>query len=728
MEHYINEIEVYEILDSNHRDPHHILGQHRMDDFYYINVYKPSATAVEVINLAGGSAMPMTKVNDVGFFTAVVGSEAIEYKLRITESSGYVWDTYDAYSYEPVLQELDLHLFSEGNHYEIYKRLGAHVMEINGISGVHFAVWAPNAKRVSVIGNFCGWDGRVYPLRNINNSGIYEIFIPGLVEGEIYKYEIKTHENYILQKSDPYGNYAQMRPDTASIVTNLNGYEWNDQDYYNMRQAQNTLNQPVSIYEVHLGSWKRNEGEPGFLSYRELAADLIPYVKEMGYTHIELMPVAEHPFDGSWGYQVVGYYAPTSRFGSPKDFMYFVDECHRNGIGVILDWVPAHFPKDDHGLATFDGTALYEHEDPKQGEHPHWGTLIFNYGRNEVKNFLIGNAFYWLDMYHIDGLRVDAVASMLYLDYGKDYGEWIPNPHGGRENYDAIEFFKHLNSILYDKYPQLLMIAEESTAWPGVSRPTDIGGLGFGLKWNMGWMNDFLRYVAFDPIHRQYHHNDLTFGMVYAFTENFTLVLSHDEVVHGKGSMINKMPGDYWQKFANLRVAYGFMYSHPGKKLLFMGGEFGQFDEWNEAKSLDWHLLDFEKHQQMQLFVKDLNHLYKNERALWYDDFTNAGFEWINCTDNESSIVSMMRKSDDINETLVILANFTPVPRTWHRLGVPYKGSYVEVLNSDDMKYGGSGIINSEPVVSSDEPWDNREQSVEIKVPPLGITVLKYQG
>lgn len=728
MESYLNEIEVYEILDSNHRDPHHILGQHKMDDFYYINVYKPSAAAVDIINLSSGETVAMNKVNDVGFYTIVVGPNPVDYKLRITEGSGYVWETHDAYSYEPILQELDLHLFSQGNHYEIYKKMGAHVIEVDGVAGVHFAVWAPNAKRVSVIGDFCGWDGRVYTMRNVMNSGIYEIFIPGLQEGEAYKFEIKTRENYILEKSDPYGNFAEMRPNTASVVTDLTGYEWGDDAYRSATSTKNVLSEAVSIYEVHLGSWKKSGTDPGFITYRDLADDLIPYVKDMGYTHIELMPVAEHPFDGSWGYQVVGYYAPTSRFGSPKDFMYFVDECHKAGIGVILDWVPAHFPKDGHGLANFDGSALYEHEDPRQGEHPHWGTLIFNYGRNEVQNFLIGNAFFWLDMFHIDGLRVDAVASMLYLDYGKDYGEWIPNPHGGRENYEAIEFFKHLNSILYDKYPQLLMIAEESTAWPGVSRPTNIGGLGFGLKWNMGWMNDFLRYVSKDPIHRQFHHNDLTFGMVYAFTENFVLVLSHDEVVHGKGSMINKMPGDYWQKFANLRVSYGFMYNHPGKKLLFMGGEFAQFEEWDEAKSLDWHLLEFEKHQQMQAYVRDLNHVYKNERALWYDDFTNAGFEWINGNDSHSSIVSMARKSDNIHETIVTVCNFTPVPRTMHRIGVPYKGTYVEILNSDDLKYGGSGIINSGELYTCDEHWDGREQSIDIKVPPLGITMLRFKG
>ncbi|PKM56266.1 MAG: 1,4-alpha-glucan branching enzyme, partial [Firmicutes bacterium HGW-Firmicutes-3] len=523
-----------EILGTEHRDPHHFLGMHQQDGIYYINAYKPSAYKMEVLDLSNNKQIKMTHVNGGGIFTAVVGEAPITYKLKIVESSGYEWETYDAYSYDPIIQELDMYLFGNGTHYEIYKKLGAHLMTINGVLGVQFAVWAPNAKRVSVIGDFCGWDGRVYPLRNVENSGIYEIFIPGLVENEKYKFEIKTQENYILEKSDPYANYAEFRPNTASVVTNLEGYEWQDDAYKERKASMDVLNQPINVYEVHLGSWKKSEGEPGYMNYRDIAEELIGYVKEMGYTHIELMPIAEHPFDGSWGYQVTGYFAPTSRFGTPKDFMYFVDRCHQNNIGVILDWVPAHFPKDAHGLVNFDGTALYEHDDPRKGEHPHWGTMIFNYGRNEVNNFLIANAFYWINEFHIDGLRVDAVASMLYLDYGKDYGEWIPNPHGGRENYDAIDFFKHLNSILYKDHPDLLMIAEESTSWPGVSRPTNYGGLGFGLKWNMGWMNDFLRYLSFDPIHRQFHHNDLTFSMVYAFTENFALVLSHDEVVHGK--------------------------------------------------------------------------------------------------------------------------------------------------------------------------------------------------
>ncbi|PKM66181.1 MAG: 1,4-alpha-glucan branching enzyme [Firmicutes bacterium HGW-Firmicutes-2] len=728
MEKYINEVEMAEILGTEHRDPHHFLGMHQQDGIYYINAYKPSAYKMEVLDLTNHKQIKMNNVNGGGIFTAVVGESPINYKLKIVEGSGYEWETYDAYAYDPIIQELDMYLFGNGTHYEIYKKLGAHLMTIDGVSGVHFAVWAPNAKRVSVIGDFCGWDGRVYPLRNVENSGIYEIFIPGLVENEKYKFEIKTQENYILEKSDPYANYAEFRPNTASVVTNLEGYEWQDHAYKERKASMDSLNQPINVYEVHLGSWKKSEGEPGYMNYRDIAEELIGYVKEMGYTHIELMPIAEHPFDGSWGYQVTGYFAPTSRFGTPKDFMYFVDRCHQNNIGVILDWVPAHFPKDAHGLVNFDGTALYEHEDPRKGEHPHWGTMIFNYGRNEVNNFLIANAFYWINEFHIDGLRVDAVASMLYLDYGKDYGEWIPNPHGGRENYDAIDFFKHLNSILYKDHPDLLMIAEESTSWPGVSRPTNYGGLGFGLKWNMGWMNDFLRYLSFDPIHRQFHHNDLTFSMVYAFTENFALVLSHDEVVHGKGSMINKMPGDYWQKFANLRAAYGFMYVHPGKKLMFMGCEFAQFDEWNENKSLDWHLLEFEKHQQMQQYVKDLNRLYLDETALWFDDFTSAGFEWINCMDHATSIISMVRKSDQIDETLIAVVNFTPVPRTLHKIGVPYKGYYEEIFNSDDLKYGGSGIINTDMLTSFDERYDERDQTLSIKVPPLGMTVLKYKG
>ncbi len=726
MRNYINKKELNEILNSEHKDPHHFLGQHTLEDgSAYINVYQPYAKSIKIINVDTGERIKMEEFEDSSVYT-VQTKKPINYKISYKNYEGHVWEGYDPYSFEKYITEFDCHLFAQGTHYEIFDKMGAHVINRDGVEGVLFAVWAPNAKRVSVIGDFCGWDGRILPMRSIGGSGIFELFVPGIKENERYKFEIKTNEGMVIEKSDPYANYSELRPNTASVVWNMNEYNWNDADWIEEKASKDTLNQPISIYEVHLGSWKQNDSETGFINYRELAHQLVEYVTELGYTHIQLMPVAEHPFDGSWGYQVTGLFAPTSRFGTPDEFMYFVDYCHQNNIAVLVDWVPAHFPKDNHGLIKFDGSALYEHADAKQGEHPHWGTLIYNYGRNEVKNFLISNAIFWLERFHIDGLRVDAVASMLYLDYGKESGEWIPNPHGGRENMEAVEFFKHLNSILYERNPHTLMIAEESTAWPGVSRPTNIGGLGFGLKWNMGWMNDFLRYVEKEAIHKKYHHNDLTFSLVYAFTENFTLVLSHDEVVHGKGSMINKMPGDYWQKFANLRAAYGFMYGHPGKKLLFMGGEFAQFDEWAEDKSLDWHLLEFEKHSQMKKFNSDLNKVYRNEPALWEQDFVGAGFAWINCNDAEESMVSFARMGNDPNSMVIVVSNFTPVPRNMHRVGVPLKGKYVELINSDNLAYGGSGVINSKPLYSNDIPWDNMGYSIDIKVPPLGTCILKY--
>jgi len=726
MKSYYNLPEMHEIISGNHKDPHHILGIHMLSEKkYVINVFQPYAKSVEVIS-KDGTTYQMVKYHDDGFFSVDI-PKMMEYTLKMTGFNGDSWEMVDPYIFSPTVSDMDVYLFNKGTHYEIFDKLGAHPMVIDGVEGVQFAVWAPNAKRVSVIGNFSSWDGRVYPMRSFDNSGIYELFIPGLQVNEIYKYEIKNKDGHIIEKADPYANYAELRPSTASKVTSLKGYKWLDQNWINKRDERFDIDRPMSIYEVHLGSWKRTL-DNNYLSYKELAHDLVDYVAEMGYTHIELMPVSEFPYDGSWGYQVTGYYAPTSRFGEPVDFMYFVDHCHQNNIGVIIDWVPAHFPKDAHGLIEFDGSALYEHEDVRQGEHPHWGTKIFNFERNEVANFLIANAIFWIEKFHIDGLRVDAVASMLYLDYGKEDGEWIPNHFGGRENLGAVEFVKHMNSIIYGKYPGVHMIAEESTAWQGVSRPTDTGGLGFGLKWNMGWMNDFLSYIEEDPIHRQYHHGELTFGMVYAYTENFILVLSHDEVVHGKGSIIGKMPGDYWQKFANARVAYGFMYGHPGKKLLFMGCEFGQFDEWSEDKSLDWHLLEFDKHKELQTYIKDLNHLYTSEKAMWYDDFTPAGFEWINCSDAQSSIVSFVRKGGSVKETIVVVANFTPVPRQWHRIGVPFAGEYEELLNSDDIKYGGSGVVNPNKISSIEKEWDGRANSIELKVPPLGVTILKYRG
>lgn len=728
-----NKIEMYEIINSEHRNPHNILGIHEIiidgEKAVAIRAFIPQASSIKVIEEKNTSLKyDMEKIHEAGFFEIVFlnKKEKFKYKLEITAYNNNQWITYDPYSFNPIISDFDKYLFNQGTHYSIYEKLGSHPMTIEGVKGTLFAVWAPNAKRVSVIGNFNDWDGRRHQMRCLGDSGIWELFIPGIIEGDLYKYEIKTKENYILKKTDPYGYYMELRPNTASIVYDIGKYKWNDEKWMEERAKKDTLNQPISIYEVHLGSWMRVVEENNrFLSYKEAAHKLVNYVKDMGYTHIQLMPIEEHPFDGSWGYQVTGYYAPTSRYGTPEDFMYFVDYCHVNGIGVILDWVPGHFPKDAHGLARFDGTALYEHEDPRQGEHPDWGTLIFNYGRYEVKLFLIANALYWFEKYHIDGLRVDAVASMLYLDYGRKDGEWIPNPYGGRENLEAVEFLRHLNSIVYKYHPGIMMIAEESTAWPNVSRPTDIGGLGFGFKWNMGWMNDFLRYIAKDPIHRKYHHNDLTFGLIYAFTENFILVLSHDEVVHGKGSMINKMPGDYWQKFANLRVAYGFMYGHPGKKLLFMGGEFAQFDEWSEAKSLDWHLLEFDKHREIKEYVKDLNKLYLKETAFWEYDFSWEGFEWINGFDADSSTISFIRKGKKPDNYLIFICNFTPVPRYTHRIGVPQKGKYKEILNSDSYKYGGSNVINDGEILSEAIEWDGRQNSIELKIPPLGMVIIK---
>lgn len=722
----INLDEVQAIVDAVHINPHHLLGIHKTGKSeYVVNVFQPYAKTVFIENMKTNRLYEMKKIHDHGFFTVTISS-CMKYKLHITDYDNNKWQTYDPYNFDPIISDFDLYLFNQGTHYDIYNKLGAHPITVGGVEGVMFAVWAPNAQRVSVIGSFNNWDGRVHPMRLLGNSGVYELFIPGLQPNDMYKFEILTKDGSILKKSDPYGNYAEVRPSTASVVADLNKYQWHDEKWLGEREYSNSMSKPISIYEVHLGSWKKNGTETGYLSYRELAHDLVDYVKEMGYTHIELLPISEHPYDGSWGYQVVGYYAPTSRFGTPEDFMYFVDYCHQNSIGVILDWVPGHFPKDDHGLIKFDGSSLYEYDDPRKGEHPHWGTMIFNYGRYEVKNFLVANALFWLDKFHIDGLRVDAVASMLYLDYGKEDGEWIPNIHGGTENYEAVEFLKHMNSVVHGKYPGIMMIAEESTSWTGVSRAVDMGGLGFGFKWNMGWMNDFLVYIEKDSIHRKYHHNNLTFSMVYAYTENFILPFSHDEVVHGKNSMIGKMPGDYWQKFANLRATYGFKFGHPGKKLLFMGCEFAQFDEWNEQKSLDWHLLDYDKHREMQTYVKDLNHLYHKEATLWIKDYDYDGFEWINCSDKDESIVSFFRRGETDKDIIVFVCNFTPVPRTMHRIGVPKEGSYVEILNSDDLKYGGSGIINTETLHSMNLSWDGREYSIGLKVPPLGISILKF--
>lgn len=626
-----------------------------------------------------------------------------------------------------LLTDHDIYLFKEGNHFRLYEKMGAHVIEHEGIRGVYFAIWAPNAESVSVIGDFNNWDKERDPLYlRWDGSGIWEGFIPNLDKGTVYKYHVKSkYNNYEVDKADPFAFYSEMPPKTASIVWDLS-YEWNDEEWMKNRHKHNSLNAPISIYEVHLGSWRRviEEGNRP-LTYRELAVQLVDYVKEMGFTHVEFLPVMEHPFYGSWGYQVTGYFAPTSRYGTPQDFMYLIDRLHQAGIGVILDWVPSHFPGDEHGLVYFDGTDLYSHADHKKGFHPHWHSYIFNYGRYEVRNFLISSALFWLDKYHIDGLRVDAVASMLYLDYGRQEGEWIPNEYGGRENLDAISFLKRLNEMVYKEYPDTQTVAEESTAWPMVTRPTYVGGLGFGMKWNMGWMHDTLDYFSKDPIFRKYHHNQLTFSIWYAFSENFLLPLSHDEVVHGKGSLIGKMPGDEWQRNANLRLLFGYMYGHPGKKLLFMGGEIGQWKEWNHEEGLEWFALEYPFHRGIKDWVRDLNHLYKSEPALYELDFSAEGFEWVDFHDWQQSIISFIRKGRDTDRIILVVCNFTPVPRQNYLIGVPERGFWKELLNSDSEFYGGSGMGNSGGAVTTLIPWNGRPYSLSLTLPPLSVLFFK---
>lgn len=626
-----------------------------------------------------------------------------------------------------ILTDYDIHLLNEGSHHMSYDKLGAHVMEVGGVRGVHFAVWAPNARAVSVVGDFNQWDSHRDLMQLIGASGIWELFIPGLSEGEVYKFDItsKYHRHHAV-KADPYGFCFEHRPKSASIVHDINKYRWRDSAWIKRRAQKNWFEAPVSVYEVHLGSWMRvPDEEDRFLTYRELADTLIAYVKEMGYTHIELLPVCEHPLDASWGYQTIGYFAPTSRFGTPEDFMFFIDQCHQHGIGVLLDWAPAHFPKDGHGLGFFDGTCLYEHADPRKGEHREWGTLVFNYGRNEVRNFLISNGLFWLDKYHIDGLRVDAVASMLYLDYSRKEGEWVPNVHGGRENLEAIDFVKKFNEVTHGYFPGILTIAEESTSWPSVTKPVYLGGLGFDMKWNMGWMNDLLDYISMDPVYRKFHHGSLTFSLLYAFSENFVLVLSHDEVVHGKRSMLEKMPGDAWQKFANLRLFYGYMFSHPGKKLLFMGNEFGQQHEWKFDNSLDWHLLQELPHQRLQRYSRDLNRLYASEAAMHEVDFQHQGFEWIDFHDTDNSLISYIRYARNRRDHIVVVCNFTPVPHYGYRIGVPEPCFYREILNSDSRLYGGSDLGNAGGLQADPVPCHGRPFSLNITVPPLSVLYFK---
>ena len=723
--------DIFHIVNGEHSDPHTVLGMHEMEEdgrkAVVVRAFLPNAAGITVIDYANKrKKYPMERLHADGFFEVTIADreEWFRYQLEYTDADGNTWRSYDPYSFSPTLSEFDRHLFGAGTHYEIYEKMGGRLMTHEGARGAAFSVWAPNAKAVSVIGDFNNWDARRSPMRRLGESGIWELFLPAAAEGDKYKFHVTQCDGRVVDKTDPYGVYAEVRPNNASVLYPLKRYKWKDRRWMTARRKYDFRTAPMNIYEVHLGSWKRAEGDR-FLTYTELAEQLIPYVKEMGYTHIEMLPVEEHPFDGSWGYQVTGYYAPTSRYGSPDEFKQFVDACHQNGISVILDWVPAHFPKDDFALARFDGTALYEHQDPRLGEHIQWGTYIFNYGRKEVANFLLANALYWMDIFHIDGLRVDAVASLLRLDFCKEEGQWLPNVYGGSENLEAIEFLKHMNSVIAEREPGALMIAEDSTAWPGVTKKVDEGGLGFSLKWNMGWMNDFLSYIKLDPIYRKYHQNKLTFGMAYHYAENFVLVLSHDEVVHTKSSMIGKMPGDVWQSFANLRLSYGFMMGHPGKKLLFMGGEFAQYSEWSEARSLDWHLLQFADHEEMQAYVKELNHLYTEEPAFWAEDFDPNGFQWIECDDAESSIVSFVRRSKE--KELVFLCNFTPVVHRGFLLGVPQEGVYHERLNSDAARFGGSDVINAVPLQSKAEPAGRCPFRVELDVPPLGMVILERE-
>ncbi len=626
---------------------------------------------------------------------------------------------------DQLLTDFDLYLFAEGKHHRSYEKMGAHVREVDGVKGVQFAVWAPNARQVSVMGDFNGWDPAPHVMEP-RAAGVWERFIPGVGPGALYKYRVKSQYNdYQADKADPYGFAAEIRPNTASKVWEL-WHEWQDQEWMETRARRNALDAPISTYEVHLGSWARVPEEGNrWLTYREMAAKLGDYVHDMGFTHVEFMPVTEHPFDGSWGYQTVGYYAPTSRFGTPQDFMYLVETLHQRGIGVILDWVPAHFPTDAHGLGYFDGTHLYEHADPRQGQHPEWGTFVFNFGRNEVRNFLISNAMFWFDRYHIDGLRVDAVASILYLDYARRPGEWIPNKYGGKENLDAVEFLREANQAVYEAFPAALMIAEESTAWPMVSRPVYLGGLGFGYKWNMGWMHDVLEYMSKDPVYRGYHHGQLTFSLMYAFTENFVLPFSHDEVVHGKGSMIGKMPGDDWRKFANLRLLYGYMTAHPGKMLLFMGDEFGQWKEWNHDESLDWSLLEYPTHKGLQRWVRDLNTFYRGQPALYELDSDHAGFQWVDCNDSQRSIISFRRTGRDPENQVIFVCNFTPEPRQNYRVGVPERGEWRELLNSDATLYGGSGQGNLGSLETGPVPMHGHPVSLNLTLPPLAMVAFK---
>jgi 1,4-alpha-glucan branching enzyme len=703
-------------------DPHRILGAHEEDGGVVVRAYRPEATHVRV-QPAGVEA----ELKDpAGLWEALLPTATLplEYELEVEYADGQTFTLRDPYSFLPTLGELDLHLVMEGRHEELYERLGAHVREMDGVTGTAFAVWAPNARSVSVVGDFNSWDGRLHPMRSLGSSGIWELFIPDVGDGQKYKYEIRTQDGRLRIKADPLAFATELPPANASVV-HRSQHEWSDEEWLERRAQADWLRRPVSIYEVHLGSWRRNPLEDNRpLTYLELADELSDYVNDLGFTHVELMPVMEHPFAGSWGYQVTGYFAPTSRFGSPDDYRCFVDRMHRNGVGVILDWVPAHFPRDDWALATFDGTALYEHSDPRRGAHPDWGTLIFNLSRNEVRNFLLANALFWLKEHHGDALRVDAVASMLYLDYSRKAGEWLPNMFGGRENLEAVDFLKLMNETVYGREPGVFTAAEESTAWPGVSRPTYLGGLGFGFKWNMGWMHDTLLYFQKDPVYRRYHHHTLTFSLMYAFSENFVLPLSHDEVVHGKGSLLNKMPGDRWQKFANLRSLYAYMWAHPGKKLLFMGGELAEWEEWNYDSSLHWNLLEYSEHAGMHALVRDLNRIYRTQPALYEVDFDPSGFRWLEPNDAQNNVLAFARLDADGEKPVVCVLNLSPVPRYDYRVGMPTCCRWRELVNTDSSFYGGSGVGNMGGVEAEAVPWHDQPFSAELTLPPLGAVWL----
>jgi len=723
--------EVAALARGDHPDPFGLLGPHLEDGRMVLRVFLPGARSIAAIDPQDSRKIaPLTRIDDAGFFAGTLEGAGARPRYRLVADWGHgPVEIEDPYRFPAWLGEMDVHLLSEGTHLEVFAKLGAHMIAMERVDGAAFAVWAPNARRVSVVGDFNGWDGRRHPMRLRHDCGVWEIFLPGVAPGARYKYEIKAANGELLPlKADPCGFSSEPPPDTASVVAAPDRFAWKDEAWLGRRAAANGRDAPIAIYEAHLGSWRRKPEEGNrYLTYRELAAELVPYVAEMGFTHLELMPISEYPFDGSWGYQPTGLFAPTSRFGTPEDFRALVDACHRAGLGLILDWVPGHFPNDPHGLASFDGTHLYEHADPRQGQHRDWDTLIYNYGRREVANFLHANALYWLDCFHLDGLRVDAVASMLYLDYSRGPGEWVPNRYGGRENLEAVGFIRRLNELVYGRTAGAITVAEESTAWPMVSRPTDAGGLGFGYKWNMGWMHDTLAYMREDPVHRKHHHDKLTFGLLYAFNENFILPLSHDEVVHGKSSLLEKMPGDSWQRFANLRAYLGFMYGHPGKKLLFMGGEFAQDREWNHDRSLDWHLLEKPEHAGMQRLVRDLNRLYREIPALHQRDCEADGFEWIDGGDKAASVLSFLRRGGNPNHHAVVVCNFTPVVRQSYRVGVPEPLHYREIFNSDAAVYGGTNVGNGGGVSAAPTPWHGKPWSIELTLPPLATLIFLPQ-